>query len=234
MSEKPYTPREGSIAHRLYQHLKQHGGSVTRKAAAELLSTPRNNLAANMKAAVEHGLVMLDDDGYRLPLGISTEPVADLHKVRGVGPRPPFPDAPPRAGDAVKDQGNEPPKKQTRKEMLHKLARDQNALISARTAVVAIEPPPAPTTALATASMEPASLRQIGGTHYKQMAVQPWDVVDDWPLEQRIGYYRGNALKYLMRMGSKDQDAQEIGKGRHYIEKLLEVLQEQNVQVAST
>lgn len=65
---------------------------------------------------------------------------------------------------------------------------------------------------------------QVGGDHYKKMGVQVWDVVDTWPLEQRIGYYRGGALKYLMRMGSKDQNAQEIAKGKHYMEKLLEVL----------
>lgn len=66
---------------------------------------------------------------------------------------------------------------------------------------------------------------QVAGDHYKKMGVQVWDVVDTWPLEQRIGYYRGGALKYLMRMGSKDQNAQEIAKGKHYMEKLLEVLQ---------
>lgn len=69
-----------------------------------------------------------------------------------------------------------------------------------------------------------ASKRQVGGSHYKDMGVQTWDVVDTWPREQRIGYYRGGALKYLMRMGSKDQNAQEIAKGQHYMEKLLEVL----------
>ena len=67
---------------------------------------------------------------------------------------------------------------------------------------------------------------QIGGDHYKNMGVEPWDVVDTWPLEQRIGYYRGGALKYIMRMGSKDMNAQEIAKGKHYMEKLLEVLDE--------
>lgn len=69
-----------------------------------------------------------------------------------------------------------------------------------------------------------ASARQVAGDHYKKLAVQPWDVVDTWPIEQQIGYYRGGALKYLMRMGSKDESAQEIAKGQHYIEKLLEVL----------
>ena len=52
-------------------------------------------------------------------------------------------------------------------------------------------------------------------------------MVDTWPREQKIGYYRGGALKYLMRMGAKDENAQEIAKGQHYMEKLLEVLREE-------
>jgi hypothetical protein len=71
-----------------------------------------------------------------------------------------------------------------------------------------------------------ASDMQYGGDHYKNMGVEPWDVVDTWPLEQRIGYYRGGALKYIMRMGAKDESPQEIAKGKHYMEKLLEVLEE--------
>lgn len=66
--------------------------------------------------------------------------------------------------------------------------------------------------------------RQIGGTHYKEMDVQPWDVVDTWPRNQQIGYYRGGALKYIMRMGSKDVSLTEIEKGMHYFEKLIETL----------
>ena len=73
--------------------------------------------------------------------------------------------------------------------------------------------------------MNKASDRQVGGSHYKEMGVQVWDVVDTWPREQQIGYYRGGALKYLMRMGSKDQEAQEIAKGQHYMQKLLELLE---------
>ena len=71
-----------------------------------------------------------------------------------------------------------------------------------------------------------ANLKQVGGDHYKNMGVEPWDVVDTWPIEQRIGAYRHGALKYLMRMGSKDENAQEVGKGIHYMEKLLEVVKE--------
>ena len=87
---------------------------------------------------------------------------------------------------------------------------DESNMASRRAAGVFIEPT--------------ASNRQEGGTHYKKMGIEPWDVVDTWPLEQQIGYYRGGALKYIMRMGSKDASPQEIAKGRHYIEKLLEVL----------
>lgn len=71
-----------------------------------------------------------------------------------------------------------------------------------------------------------ANEKQVGGEHYKKMGVQTWDVVDTWTHEQRVGYYRGNALKYIMRMGTKDESIQEIGKGIHYLEKLVEVLKE--------
>lgn len=74
---------------------------------------------------------------------------------------------------------------------------------------------------------EQPSLRQVGGDHYKKLKVQPWNVVDTWPIEQQIGYYRGGALKYIMRMGHKDISIQEIGKGIHYLEKLTECLHRQ-------
>ena len=73
--------------------------------------------------------------------------------------------------------------------------------------------------------LQTARDKQVAGTHYKDMGVEPWDVVDTWPLEQRIGAYRHGALKYLMRMGSKDEQLQEIKKCGHYIEKLIEVLE---------
>ena len=72
----------------------------------------------------------------------------------------------------------------------------------------------------------PANERQAGGTHYKDMPIQPWAVIDTWPLEQRIGFYRGNSLKYTMRAGSKDAMVQDIEKAQHYAQKLTEVLQE--------
>jgi hypothetical protein len=73
-----------------------------------------------------------------------------------------------------------------------------------------------------------ATERQVGGTHYKDMGVEPWDVVDTWPYEQRLGYYRGGALKYVMRSGRKDNEIQEAGKAIHYLEKLIETLKEKS------
>lgn len=70
-----------------------------------------------------------------------------------------------------------------------------------------------------------AKERQEGGAHYKEMKVQPWDVIDTWPIEQQIGYHRGNVLKYTMRLGNKDERLQEAKKIRHYADKLIEVLE---------
>lgn len=67
---------------------------------------------------------------------------------------------------------------------------------------------------------------QVAGTHYKDAAVQPWDVVDTWTVDQQVGFYRGNALKYIMRMGTKDENLREIRKAAHYLQKLGEVMEQ--------
>ena len=67
---------------------------------------------------------------------------------------------------------------------------------------------------------------QVGGAHYVNACIQPWDVIDTWPWDQRFGFYRGNALKYLMRAGSKGEPGEDIAKAEHYCRKLMDVLQE--------
>ena len=69
-----------------------------------------------------------------------------------------------------------------------------------------------------------ANDRQVAGSHYKQMSVQPWDVIDSLPHAQSIGFYRGNALKYIMRAGEKGSAKEDYEKAIHYLEKLLEIL----------
>lgn len=72
-----------------------------------------------------------------------------------------------------------------------------------------------------TENPEPISY-QIGGSHYKDMDVEPWEVIASWPVEQRIGFFRGNALKYLMRAGMKGDTLEDYRKAKHYLEMLLE------------
>lgn len=73
-----------------------------------------------------------------------------------------------------------------------------------------------------------ANQKQIGGDHYKNMGVEPWDVVDTWPIEQQIGAHRKDALKYLMRLYDKDTPLDNAAKALHCIEKLIEVLENEN------
>lgn len=69
-----------------------------------------------------------------------------------------------------------------------------------------------------------AMSRQVGGNHYKDKLVQPWDVIDTFPHAEAIGFYRGNAIKYIMRAGDKGPAREDYEKAIHYIQKLLEIL----------
>ena len=63
---------------------------------------------------------------------------------------------------------------------------------------------------------------QIGGQHYKEMGVQPWDVMEQvLTSEEFEGFLKGNIIKYSMRAGKKDSD--DAGKAKHYMMKLQEV-----------
>jgi hypothetical protein len=63
---------------------------------------------------------------------------------------------------------------------------------------------------------------QIGGQHYKDMGIQPWEVMEAvLTAEEFRGYLKGNVIKYGMRQGAKDSD--DANKARHYALKLAEV-----------
>ena len=63
---------------------------------------------------------------------------------------------------------------------------------------------------------------QIGGQHYKEMGMQPWDVMEAvLTHEEFVGFLKGNIIKYSMRQGKKDSD--DAGKAKHYKMKLKEV-----------
>ena len=69
-----------------------------------------------------------------------------------------------------------------------------------------------------------ANDRQVGGTHYKDKAVQPWDAMQScMSQEEFAGFLRGNIIKYVMRCTDKG-GVEDLQKARHYMDKLLEVL----------
>lgn len=65
--------------------------------------------------------------------------------------------------------------------------------------------------------------KQVGGTHYRDLDIQPWDAMKAWmtPAEFR-GFLRGNAIKYLARYDKKGFVVEDLRKARHYIERLIE------------
>lgn len=67
-----------------------------------------------------------------------------------------------------------------------------------------------------------ASKKQLGGTHYLEMKVQPWEVIQGWSRDEIRGYYKGTAIAYLMRAGQKGSFLLDIEKAIHTLEALAE------------
>jgi hypothetical protein len=64
---------------------------------------------------------------------------------------------------------------------------------------------------------------QVSGTHYKDMSVQPWAVMElVLTSDEFEGFLKGNIIKYTMRAGRKD-GSDDAGKAKHYMQKLKEV-----------
>jgi hypothetical protein len=65
---------------------------------------------------------------------------------------------------------------------------------------------------------------QVSGNHYKDLAVQPWHVMESvLTREEFIGFLKGNVIKYGMRQGRKE-GSDDTGKALHYQQKLGEIL----------
>lgn len=58
---------------------------------------------------------------------------------------------------------------------------------------------------------------QIGGSHYKDKAIQPWDYI----ISNGLGYLEGNIVKYVSRYKEKN-GLEDLKKARHYLDKLIE------------
>ena len=64
---------------------------------------------------------------------------------------------------------------------------------------------------------------QVSGSHYKDMPIQPWHVMEAvLTYDEFVGFLKGNIIKYSLRAGRKD-GSDDAGKAKHYLQKLREV-----------
>lgn len=59
---------------------------------------------------------------------------------------------------------------------------------------------------------------QVGGTHYKNLGIQPWDYI----AANNLGWFEGSIVKYVTRWRTKD-GIEDLRKARHILDKLIEV-----------
>lgn len=60
--------------------------------------------------------------------------------------------------------------------------------------------------------------KQIDGSHYQDMGIQPWEIIE----KNHLDYFEGAALKYLLRWKQKDGII-DLDKIIHYIERIKEL-----------
>ena len=68
---------------------------------------------------------------------------------------------------------------------------------------------------------------QVGGSHYKDMAIQPWQAMEAWlTAEEYRGYHKGVAIAYLARERDKG-GMEDIKKAIHHLQRLVEMVQDE-------
>jgi hypothetical protein len=66
--------------------------------------------------------------------------------------------------------------------------------------------------------------QQVGGSHYKDLDITPWEVMEAVLTEEEfIGFLKGNVIKYAMRQGKKAGADDDAEKAKHYLAKLDEI-----------
>ena len=69
-----------------------------------------------------------------------------------------------------------------------------------------------------------ANEEQVGGRHYIEKAIQPWDYI----IANKMGYLEGNIIKYVSRYKEKN-GVEDLIKAAHYLDKLIEVTRNERV-----
>jgi len=62
-----------------------------------------------------------------------------------------------------------------------------------------------------------ADIKQVGGSHYKDMEIQPIDFIT----KNNLSYIQGNVIKYVCRYKDKN-GVEDLEKAKHYLEMLIE------------
>ena len=64
---------------------------------------------------------------------------------------------------------------------------------------------------------------QVGGSHYVEKSIQPWQAMEAWMTEDQFrGFLIGNVIKYIARFQDKG-GKYDLEKCKHYLDKLIEV-----------
>jgi hypothetical protein len=70
--------------------------------------------------------------------------------------------------------------------------------------------------------------KQVGGTHYTDMKVQPWDAIKaSRGKEAFVEYLIGTVIKYTMRAGHKGDKLEDLEKAHHVLGKAIEEVREE-------
>ena len=72
-----------------------------------------------------------------------------------------------------------------------------------------------------------ANEEQVGGRHYIEKAIQPWDYI----IANNMGYLEGNIIKYVSRYQDKN-GIEDLIKASHYLDKLIEVKRNESKRIS--
>ena len=73
---------------------------------------------------------------------------------------------------------------------------------------------------------ETALNTQVGGSHYKDMVIQPVEFIE----MNNLGFCVGNVIKYVCRYKSKN-GIEDLQKAKHYLEILIDIEKDKSEQV---
>ena len=72
-----------------------------------------------------------------------------------------------------------------------------------------------------------ANDEQVGGRHYIEKTIQPWDYI----IANNMGYLEGNIIKYVSRYQEKG-GVEDLIKASHYLDKLIEVKRNESKRIS--